>query len=215
MNDPRIVNAMQPLLALIRKTETGRADASAYRIVYGGIPNGMRPADLTAMTVQKVIDWQERIRQRGVKSTAAGAYQIIYNTLRGLVPEGDPRRQQKFDAAMQDQLALELISEARARAYLDGGHTPTFFLHLAKIWASFPVFEPTKRANKRTLQAGESYYAGDGLNKALVAIPTVNACLGQCREVYMRPMPRPAPAPTMNPFAALFAAIAAFFRGTR
>lgn len=47
-------------------------------------------------------------------------------------------------------------------------------------WASFPVLVGTK-GQKRTVKRGQSYYAGDGLNKALVAPDAVEAILDRVK----------------------------------
>ncbi len=55
-----------------------------------------------------------------------------------------------------------------------------FGKRLAQEWASFPVLAATK-GQKRTVQRGQSYYAGDGLNKALVKPEKVEAVLDQVK----------------------------------
>lgn len=200
MTNEQIVQRMAPLLALIRKAETGKTDAAAYNVVYGGIPKRLRPERLSKSTVSDVRAWQATMRAAGMDSTAAGAYQIIYKTLLGLAPrEGAPKM---FDAAGQDWFAAELLKDAGVNEFLAGLKSAHWFAqNVAKIWASFPVTLPTDGK-----KIGASYYAGDGLNKALVSVDEVIAALAECRS----PLPN-APAPKPGFLAALLAAFVSLF----
>lgn len=211
--EPKVVEAMQPLLRLIRETETGAPDPAAYGVVYGGIPLALRSkTPLTSLTVGQVLAWQRAIRARGVASTASGAYQIIYKTLLMLAPDGSERQRWKFDRRTQDEMALDLLGDAEA--FLRGRtSTAAYGLALARTWASFPVLTAT-RGQKRSVVRGQSYYAGDGLNKALIKPEAVEAVLQECRNHFASP-PAPVVPVRRNPFAALFAAIAAFFKGRK
>lgn len=51
-----------------------------------------------------------------------------------------------------------------------------FGKRLAQEWASFPVLAPVQGAHRK-LKRGQSYYAGDGVNKALVTPGKVEAVL--------------------------------------
>lgn len=148
-----------PILALIRKNESLGAVkrqrvASPYDVVWAGIQPDDRPKKLSAMTVARVLWWQDLIDPKYM-SEAAGAYQIMEDTLRGL--NVDPKA--VFDATTQDALALQLL-DRRGWARCEAGRmTPeSFGNELAKEWASLPVITGPKR--------GKSHYAGDGLNAA-------------------------------------------------
>lgn len=205
--DARTRHAMEPLLQLIRKTETGKDDPASYDVVYGGIPAHMRAwlgKPVTVATVGEILRWHERIRRAGVASTATGAYQIIYNTLKGLARPADHSR--LFSADLQDEYAVRLLGDPLL--FLTGAANPEgYALRLARTWASFPVLGATSSA-RRTLSRGQSYYAGDGLNKALISPETVERVLDECRARYQVPAVPPAP---RNPFAALFALLAKLF----
>lgn len=160
----------QPILDVIGKHES-RGD---YDIVYGGIPASMRPTKLTAMTVQQVQAWQADIRRKGVASTAAGKYQIIYNTLGSIIAQMGFDTSRKFDATAQDEMGMHLLKGRGFQRFLDGQiDTDDMMLGLAKEWASLPVPD-----------TGRSYYAGDGLNKAHASIAEVEQALAICRERY-------------------------------
>jgi len=150
-----------PLLALIRKHESDSAVMlqgvnSPYDVVYGGIPRSLRPqAPLSTYPVVEVIEWQKFVISRRVASSAAGAYQIIRNTLIGLGLPHD----RIFDMDCQDEAALVLL-DRRGWSKCEAGRLKpeAFGNNLAKEWASLPVITGPNR--------GKSYYAGDGLNRA-------------------------------------------------
>jgi muramidase (phage lysozyme) len=139
---------------------------SAYQVVYGGISTADRPlVVLTHMTVSEVLAWQDRIDPR-YRSEAAGAYQVMEDTLRGLVNSGHVDPNAMFDEATQDAVALLLIERRGLSKFVAGKMSAEEFAdNLAREWASFPVVRDQKGAS-RYVKRGQSYYAGDGLNKA-------------------------------------------------
>lgn len=156
-----------PILALIRHHESEgavrrQAAASAYDVVWGGIKPTDRPQKpLTEMTVGQVLSWQDRIDAR-YQSEAAGAYQVMEDTLRGLGLDPEMR----FDEKGQDAIAMKLLVRRGWERLLRGEITAgKFGDNLAREWASLPVLSDQKGAS-REVKRGQSYYAGDGLNKA-------------------------------------------------
>lgn len=113
-------------------------------------------------------------------SSACGAYQFMAgrnHTLAGLVKELGLGPNQVFDADLQDRLAYHLLIRRGYGEFVAGKIGPVEFgKRLAQEWASFPVLAATKGA-KRFLLRGQSYYAGDGLNKSLVKPERVEAVL--------------------------------------
>jgi hypothetical protein len=102
-----------------------------------------------------------------------------------------------------------------------------FALNLAKEWASFPVLAPVQ-GQRRKLKRGQSYYSGDGLNKALVKPEVIEALLVAARAAGDVPKPVTPPAPPETPaseppkpgnwvsaLVAFIAAIIAAFRRKR
>lgn len=162
MREIKITPAISALLTAIRSKEAPKG----YGQVYGGIP-AREQVDVSKMTVGGVLAWQSSLRKRKIsKSTAAGAYQFIYLTLAQTVKEMGISLDAKFDAALQDKMAVYLMQKRGFNEYLDGKLSPEAFANnLAMEWASVPVVTPIK-GQKRFVDPGQSYYAGDGLNKA-------------------------------------------------
>ena len=161
MTPPRInQQAYQPLLNTIAAGESkGNYDA------YFGKPANTE-LKLTEMTVKQVMAWQETYVSAGSKSSAAGKYQIIRPTLAGLVHELEIDENLPFDAALQDRLAIALIERRGSVDYADQKISrEQFAANLAKEWAAMP----------RVLGGNpdDSYYAGDGLNKARISVDEV------------------------------------------
>jgi hypothetical protein len=198
---------LEPLLTLIRRAESEGAARpqgvpSAYDVVWGGIKPADRPQArvgkrLTQMTVAEVLAWQESIDDR-YRSEAAGAYQIMEDTFRGL--RSSPAA--LFNHAMQDALATQLLKRRRLDRWVASEITDAEFGdRIAMEWASFPVMSPfLVRADGRTVTRGQSYYAGDGLNAAHVKPGEVEAALGAVRASMAPAEPPPvAPPPEAPP----------------
>ncbi|ODT17925.1 MAG: hypothetical protein ABS35_24785 [Kaistia sp. SCN 65-12] len=114
-------------------------------------------------------------------SSATGRYQFMKKTLAGLIVELRLSTSQKLDADLQDRLAFHLLKRRGYEAYMAGKISRTEFgKRLAQEWASFPVLADVRGAS-RNVTRGQSYYAGDGLNKALVAPAAVEAVLDRVR----------------------------------
>ena len=155
-----------PLLALIGSKEAPKG----YAQVYGG-SKLTPPKPITSMTVREVLAWQDASVARGSASSAAGRYQIIRGTLRGLVAKGAIGLDDLYSPANQDRLAQSLMDEQGYSKWASGSMTDEEFgQNLARVWASFPVFFHDKRGRAAN---GQSYYAGDGLNHALTDTETV------------------------------------------
>lgn len=184
------------LLAAIRQNETGRKDASAYETIYGHNEKHL-PKPLTKMSLDEVIaagpGWT-----RAYKSSAAGAYQFMNATLKDLKASLGLIGTETFSPAFQDRLGLALLKRRGFDGFMAGtiGRN-AFGLGLAREWASFPVLADTK-GQKRAVKRGETYYADDGLNKALVKPETVETILTQVKLATgnaepSKPIPSPSP----------------------
>lgn len=161
------------LLEFIGDTEAPKG----YDTVYGNNQGKLRTR-LTNMTLAEVQKAQPTwTRQFG--SSASGRYQFMYETLGGLITELRLRLTQKLDSGLQDRLAFHLLRRRGYDAFVFGRITLTEFAkRLAQEWASLPVLAGTK-GGSRNVKRGQSYYAGDGLNKALVSADKVEAVLEQ------------------------------------
>lgn len=153
---------MEKLLDFIAEGES-RGD---YNVVYGKIKKrDLPPKPLIKMSIKEVLDWQDKIDPR-YRSEAAGKYQILEDTLRGLYRSAGLGLHDLFNADNQDRLAVQLLKRRGLDDYAEGKISPArFALSLSKEWASLPVPYDTKGAS-RNVKRGQSYYAGDGLNKA-------------------------------------------------
>lgn len=189
-----------PIMALIRKHESlGAVEAqgveSPYDVVWSGINREDRPRKLSRLTVSRVLWWQDLIDSR-YQSEAAGAYQILEDTLRTL----DVNPSALFNAATQDALCLQLL-DRRGWAKCERGElSPEAFGNaLAKEWASLPIITGARR--------GESYYGGDGLNAAHA---TPEEVLAAIREALAAPASAPDPSPNGDDLATRLAAMEAW-----
>ncbi|MGF3026501.1 hypothetical protein ACQVP2_27220 [Methylobacterium aquaticum] len=176
------------LLDFIASKEAPRG----YGTVYGN--NQAKLAKpLTSMTLAEVIaagpGWT-----RSFGSSASGRYQFMKATLEGLRDELGLTGREVFGPDLQDRLAYHLLKRRGYGAFMAGSLSVSGFgLELAQEWASFPVLAPTK-GRRRAVSRGQSYYAGDGLNKALVSAEDVEAALNRARHAGNVPSSTPAPA---------------------
>lgn len=158
----------KPLLALIAKAES-KGNYNAY---FGNAGN--TDIKFTEMSVAEVMKWQQEFIAAGNASSAVGRYQIISTTLAGLVRQLHIDINQPFDEAMQDKLAIVLLERRGVTEYvnnqIDGRQ---FAAELAKEWAGLPKVLGDKPE--------QSYYAGDGLNRALVRVDEVLGAVGAIR----------------------------------
>lgn len=191
-----------PILAQIRRHESEPAVASqgvdsAYDVVWSGITAKDRPKKLSALPISRVLWWQDLIDPL-YKSEAAGAYQIMEDTLRGL--RYDPTA--IFDPTTQDGLALQLL-DRRGWAKCEAGEITVedFADQLAREWASFPVVRDQRGAS-RTVRRGQSYYAGDGLNRASADPDEVISAI---RTAVHASSPSGGPGPAPDPESAVVA----------
>jgi muramidase (phage lysozyme) len=159
------------LLDFIGASEAPRG----YDTVYGNNQSKL-PKRVTQMTIAEIQNAQPGWSKR-FGSSATGRYQFMHATLRGLIKELGLDTSAKFDADMQDRLGFHLLKRRGYDKFVTGRIGMIAFAKaLAQEWASLPVLEPTEGAH-RNVSRGQSYYAGDGLNKSLVAPERVEAAL--------------------------------------
>lgn len=159
------------LLALIGSVEAPKG----YDQVYGGISRrDQPPRPLTTMTVDEVLAWQDSIDPR-YQSEAAGRYQVLEDTLRGLRDSGQVSGSALFNARTQDHIGNILLERRGLSDFRAGRISQTQFgQNLSQEWASLPAL--TRDRSGRTA-TGQSYYAGDGLNRAHVTISRITDAL--------------------------------------
>jgi muramidase (phage lysozyme) len=137
-----------PVLDVIRKAESNVAG-------YDTMVGSNKPHGLTSMTLQQLMEYQKK----HPKGSAAGAYQIINPTLKGLINKMklDPA-QTKYDQSLQDRMALELLQQRGFNKFVEGNlPLDKARLNIAKEWAGLPI------------AGGQSYYKGTGNNQARVS----------------------------------------------
>jgi len=172
-----------------------------YGTIYANKQNTL-PKPLTSMTVDEVIasgpGWT-----RAHKSSAAGRYQFMNRTLKDLKAEIGLRGSQTFDANLQDRLAFHLLKRRGYDSFMAGKlSVHAFGKLLAQEWASLPVLADTK-GGSRDVKRGQSYYAGDGLNKSLVKPERVEEIIALAKKAngtfVQAPTPKPQPIPVQPP----------------
>lgn len=183
------------LLDFIGRVETGKTGPEGYGVIYANKQNRLAKP-LTEMTVDEVQAAQAGwAKAHG--SSAAGRYQFMRTTLRGLVADLGIPGGAKFNPDLQDRLGYELLKR-RGYANFAARVLPprAFGNQLAMEWASLPVLMDTNGA-KRKVRRGETYYAGDGVNKVLTSPEQVEDVL--TASLVGRPGARPEPAPIPPP----------------
>lgn len=194
--DSTVPSGAAVLLDFMREIETGKKGREAYDVLYG---HRHIPKPLTTMTLDAVIaagpSWS-----RAHGSSAAGGYQFMNATLKDLKRELGLSGTQILDPNLQDRLAYHLLKRRGYESYMAGKIDRTEFgKRLAMEWASMPVLAACKGAH-RTLKRGQSYYAGDALNKSLVAPERFEAVLDAAKTASRQPddpgpVSRPQPSP--------------------
>lgn len=179
------------LLEFIYSTETGREPPECYEVVYGQRQSDLAKP-LTQMTFDEVVrDGPTRTRRFG--SSAAGAGQFMRDTLDAPKTAADIKGQmgltgsELFSPDLQDRMAFHLLKRRGYEEFMSGTiGVVEFGKALAQEWASFPVLADTRGAH-RTVARGETYYAGDRLNKALVKPERIEALLSEVKDMQATP----------------------------
>lgn len=157
------------LLDFVAKGEAARG-GDPYASVF---PSRIIP-EILQMSLDQIFEFQaHRTRSRrngglGLESSAVGRYQFIRSTLTEVVNATGIPRSTRYNASCQDYLIIKRLeitrrlNEWKNEAISD----QAFCLHLAREFASIPVPITTSGA-RRTVNPGESFYAGVGSNRAV------------------------------------------------
>lgn len=185
----------------------GRTEAPAgYGTIYA---NGQKKlgVDITKWTLDQVEAAQPGWTKT-FGSSASGRYQFMRDTLdrpgtiQDIEGEMGLTGKELFSPDVQDRMAMHLLRRRGWDAWVAGKlSTSGFALALAKEWASFPVLAQTK-GQKRTVTRGQSYYSGDGLNKALVKPEAVEDVLRRALAAEKAAAAPAVPLPPVSPPAA-------------
>ncbi|WP_331374692.1 lysozyme family protein [Sinorhizobium chiapasense] len=175
------------LLDFIRETEVGRKDRASYDVIYANRQNRLKQP-LTTMSFGDVVEAQ-KAWSKSHGSSAAGAYQFMRATLIGLAKEiPSIEGSDIFTPDLQDRLGFHLLKRRGYPAFVAGELSLVEFgRRLAQEWASLPVLADTT-GNEQGVKRGQSYYAGDGLNEALVKPEKVEGVLREVLAAARRPV---------------------------
>lgn len=161
MASPTITQQDRLVLSLVSKGESSGSDP------YIALWPGTTEPRLTSMSLSQVDQFQTSRISAGYDSSACGRYQFIRGTLRECVQQSGLPLDTRFTPDVQDYLIITRLKNTRKYdSWKSGGITDdVFMIELAKEFASVPV-PYTMQGNRRVVNKGQSYYAGDGLNKA-------------------------------------------------
>ncbi len=188
-----VPNAAKCLLNYIGKHE----GLGSYNTIFGNNQKNL-PKQITAMTLDEVIANQVNWTRR-YKSSAAGLYQFMRATLVSIKKECSLTGKELFTGDFQDKAGYYLLLRRDFQSFCDGHLSITGFgLKLAQEWASFPVLADCQGAHRK-IKRGQSYYAGDGMNKALYDPAEVEATLRGVLMIVGKPAATPSPAPAPVP----------------
>lgn len=157
------------LLDFISKGEAARG-GDPYASVF---PSKIIP-EILQMSLEQIFEFQRnRTASRtrgglGLESSACGRYQFIRSTLQEVVEKSGISIATRYNAQCQDFLILKRLEISRQLNEWKSGSISdaAFCLNLAREFASIPVPITTQGAT-RTVNPGESFYAGVGSNRAV------------------------------------------------
>lgn len=150
---------------------------------------GSKP--LSEHTIGEVMQFQSRGRDATGQLWATGRYQIIPNTLKGLVSDLKLPPSTIYDKTTQDKMGLRLLTgRTNLRKYLTSEVADTTenlekaALSVAMIWSSVGV--PYQVQGKYgTVQKNQSYYSGGG-DRASVTTEKVQEKLKALRNNWLK-----------------------------
>ena len=145
MPDSQDIN-VKAFLKFIRYAEHKREDDLVYYQIYG---NQFTFSDTSKHPNRTVTAW-------GKKSTAAGAYQILYGTWQEAVDLGIVR---DFTPMSQDKIAIWKLKTRRALSYVQNGDIETAIPLLRKEWTSMPGAGQSKMPMAEARQLFDQYVA--------------------------------------------------------
>jgi hypothetical protein len=169
MTQFQITTQDRQLLDFISKGEAARG-GDPYASVF---PSRIMP-EILQMSIEQIFEFQRhRTRSRangglGLESSACGRYQFIRSTLQDVVQAAGIPTTTRYTPQCQDFLILTRLRVSRQLNQWKSSSISDaqFCLNLAKEFASIPVPFTTRGAT-RTVNAGESFYAGVGSNRAV------------------------------------------------
>jgi muramidase (phage lysozyme) len=174
--------ALKSLLDAIGKHEAPKG----YGQIYGGakLPKGT-PTNVSIMPLNSVQALQAKMLANGSASSACGRYQFLRKTLAATIAEMGLTGKEIWTPDLQDRMAVHLMEKRGLSRYMAGTLSAEGFANnLAMEWASLPVV--TAINGKKP---GQSYYAGDGLNKSFHSVASIMALVKALKGVAYIPGP--------------------------
>jgi hypothetical protein len=145
---------------------------------------------LSSYTLGEVKKFQSNSRSGSGQLFATGRYQIIPNTLKGIIAKSGLNDSDKYNAKNQDRLALQLLlNRPSLKAYILGEsednqtNLDKASTQMAMIWSSIGVPYAMKGGRKSRINKDDSYYSGGG-DKASVKSDTIQTALKTFRKDY-------------------------------
>ena len=116
--------------------------------------------DFQNMTLQGVIDWQKKNKEKAV-----GRFQYKPETLKRIAKQEGISLDETFTDEIQKKLAIRSLRDRGLDNFLinPSEEKNKFALNLSKEWASLPIID-----DKSGKKIGDSYYSGTTSNRALV-----------------------------------------------
>ena len=171
--------ALKALLDAIGKHEAPKG----YGQIYGGAKGVPKDADVSKLTLSGVLAFQQRMLDAKSASTACGRYQFLRKTLKATIEQMGLDTALLWDVELQDRMAVHLMKGRGLEMYTSGRMSREEFCNnLAKEWASLPVVTAIRGGQGFILQPGQSYYAGDGLNKSFHSPASILALVSELRR---------------------------------
>lgn len=157
---------ISPALKDLLDTIGSKEAPKGYGQIYGGAKGVSKDTNVSLLTLNGVLALQDKMLNAGSASTACGRYQFLRKTLRATITAMGLSGREIWSPDLQDRMAVYLMEGRGLSKYMAGKITAeTFANNLAMEWASLPVVTAIRGAH-RMVKPGETYYAGDGLNKA-------------------------------------------------
>lgn len=210
--------ALKTLLDAIGSKEAPKG----YGQIYGGARGVPLNSDVSRMTLDEVLELQADMLEAKSASSACGRYQFLRKTLVATIKQMGLSGREVWTPALQDRMAIHLMEGRGLGDYIAGRISAEAFANrLAMEWASLPVVTAIVGNEKFKLKPGQSYYAGDGLNKAhhdpAKILALVKALRSEAAAPPSSPPPPPVtPAEPQTPATAQpswFARLAAWLKG--
>jgi hypothetical protein len=180
------------------------------KISGSGISSKVIGKNLTDLTVGEILsrapNAKETADQRKQKGAvfAAGRYQIIPETLQGLVNRGVVNKDEKFTPEVQDRLAISLVNQTGALKSIDEGDLEKAQYQLSKVWASLPVPAGMSLKSGEISTGKQSFYGGITANKAKEGL-TLASLPGLGKPDTMTASAGKIPAPSVPPVTVMAA----------